>query len=222
MPKFCLRVDLNYVPWDEAEAELFGHGEPAMALKLLAFARSEGFKFHFFTSTRSLSAFPTIHDAVLNDGHRLDWRYDPDESSNWPMAQSQFLQLGHRPKGIGFIAAKPEVAFPENFLYASIVSQSKKVDYVAKDEPPANLIQFAVEAPSLLEAMSQGISIKSWAEKSLQKTLQSEQTTTEILSPQVLARFDPDLAYIRNFYRQLQKEHCQFVTLDDLLKNANT
>jgi len=30
----CIRLDLDYVPWDSYNANLYGHGEPAMILKL--------------------------------------------------------------------------------------------------------------------------------------------------------------------------------------------
>ena len=29
---FCLRIDLDYVPWDTPDATEFGHGEPAVFL----------------------------------------------------------------------------------------------------------------------------------------------------------------------------------------------
>ncbi len=70
---FCLRIDLDYVPWDTPDAKDFGHGEPAMLLRILEMARHTGLKFHFFASNRVLRAFPANADAVLNDGHDLDW-----------------------------------------------------------------------------------------------------------------------------------------------------
>ena len=58
---------MDYVPWDTPDATEFGHGEPAMVLRLLDMARQRGFKYHFFASNRTLRAFPSSAEAVLND-----------------------------------------------------------------------------------------------------------------------------------------------------------
>lgn len=68
-----VRVDLDYVPWDLAYTAQFGHGEPAMLLRLLEFARLHGDQYHFFVSTRVMSALPAAVDAILNERHALDW-----------------------------------------------------------------------------------------------------------------------------------------------------
>ena len=73
----CLRVDLDYVPWDSDE---FGHFEPAGTQKLLLLAQQEGWKMHFFCSLRTLSAFRSLPDAILNDGHDLDWLVEKGDS----------------------------------------------------------------------------------------------------------------------------------------------
>src|SRR5579871_3660245 len=82
---FCLRVDLDYVPWDNPDAAEFGHGEPAVVLRLLDLARDTGCKFHFFASTRVLRAFPATVAAVLDEGHDLDWLCKHPE---WPEGAS--------------------------------------------------------------------------------------------------------------------------------------
>ena len=57
----CLRVDLDYVPWDSPDATEFGHGEPAVLLKLLELGRFTGYKFHFFASNLECRAGTTGH-----------------------------------------------------------------------------------------------------------------------------------------------------------------
>ena len=92
----CLRVNLDYVPWDAALAEEFGHGEPAVVIRLLELARKRGLKLHFFASGRSLRAFPSIGDSVLNDGHDLDWL--GADTAGFAEALPLFRKLGITPQ----------------------------------------------------------------------------------------------------------------------------
>jgi hypothetical protein len=101
--ELCLRIDLDYVPWDTPDAEEFGHGEPAMTLRLLEFARHNGFQFHFFVSNRVLNAFPSVAEAVLNDGHVLDWLCKhPDDQKRTNEARELFDKLGHKFVGLAY------------------------------------------------------------------------------------------------------------------------
>ena len=90
----CLRVDLDYVPWDSDE---FGHFEPAGTQKLLLLAQQEGWKMHFFCSLRTLSAFRSLPDAILNDGHDLDWLVESGVSLE--DARRVFSEFGGEIKG---------------------------------------------------------------------------------------------------------------------------
>src|SRR5580704_15703809 len=106
---FCLRIDLDYVPWDTPDAKEFGHGEPAMLLRILELARHTGLKFHFFASNRVLRAFPANADAVLNDGHDLDWfcKHPEAPGARFQDAKAEFTSLGHEPAGFALRAAWP-------------------------------------------------------------------------------------------------------------------
>src|SRR5579885_2376669 len=99
---FCLRIDLDYVPWDTPDAAEFGHGEPAEVLRILDLGRSTGYRFQFFISNRTLRAFPAVAEAVLNDGHDLDWycKHLEDEDARWPQAAELFESVGHAAKGL--------------------------------------------------------------------------------------------------------------------------
>src|SRR4051812_45936999 len=99
---FCLRIDLDYVPWDTPDAEEYGHGEPAMVLRLLELARSMGYRFHFFASNRVMRAFPSSPDAILNEGHDLDWYCKHPETGveRLDEALQLFGLLGHQPLGL--------------------------------------------------------------------------------------------------------------------------
>src|SRR5437764_582279 len=109
----CIRLDLDYVPWDTANATMFGHGEPAMVLKLLDFARHQGLKFHFFVSNRSLRVFPTLADAVLGEGHDLDWLcHYPDDPKLFEEADRLFALAGHKIVGLGTTMPCPEAEDP--------------------------------------------------------------------------------------------------------------
>jgi hypothetical protein len=97
----CLRLDLDYVPWDAVNAEKYGHGEPAIVLKLLDLARQTGIKFHFFVSNRSLRTFPTTADAILGEGHDLDWlTHYPDDADLFLEARELFTLAGHKIEGV--------------------------------------------------------------------------------------------------------------------------
>src|SRR4051812_5232804 len=110
----CLRFDLDYVPWDSANAEKYGHGEPAMVLKLLALARQTGTKFHFFISNRSLRTFPTTADAILGEGHDLDWlTHYPDDPKLYEEAKKLFALAGHKFQGVALTSPCPEDFNPE-------------------------------------------------------------------------------------------------------------
>lgn len=63
---FLARVDLDFVSYE-------GSDHPAVLLRLLQVCRDHGFKVHFFITSRTLRAFPAAAEAILNEGHHLDW-----------------------------------------------------------------------------------------------------------------------------------------------------
>src|SRR5688572_10068872 len=109
---FCLRIDLDYVPWDTPDAREFGHGEPAILLRLLDLAAAEGVRCHFFMSDRALSAFPTEAEAILNSGHSLDWlcKHPLSFQERYTKALARWEPLGDRPVGFGLRGAWPDTA----------------------------------------------------------------------------------------------------------------
>src|ERR1044071_3019622 len=105
---FCLRVDLDYVPWDTPDATEFGHGEAAAFLRLLDLARSSGYRFHFFASERVLRAFPSEAEAVLNEGHDLDWFCKhPESPERKDEAIKLLAEIGHKPVGLAIKGSWP-------------------------------------------------------------------------------------------------------------------
>jgi len=63
---FLARVDLDFVSYE-------GSDHPAVLLRLLQLCRDHGYKVHFFITLRTLRAFPSAAEAILNEGHHLDW-----------------------------------------------------------------------------------------------------------------------------------------------------
>src|SRR5436189_6418729 len=110
---FCLRIDLDYVPWDTPDAVEFGHGEPAAFLRLLDLARGSGYRFHFFASERVLRAFPASAEAVLNEGHDLDWFCKhPEDPARKEEALRLLAEMGHKPLGLAIKGNWPAVSAP--------------------------------------------------------------------------------------------------------------
>jgi len=193
---FCLRIDLDYVPWDTPDAKEFGHGEPAMLLRILELARHTGLKFHFFASNRVLRAFPANADAVLNDGHDLDWfcKHPEAPGARFGDAKVEFVALGHEPKGFALRAP-----WPANVKAFAGIEQMKFVSGPPGPVPPG-LTLFPVEGKSVREIARTGVSSRTWVEAT--KTQLREAASRNIgltlpVRPQVLARLDPKLVHLR-------------------------
>jgi hypothetical protein len=191
----CLRVDLDYVPWDTPDAREFGHGEPAVFLRMLELARSTGFKFHFFASNRSLNALPAQVDAVLNEGHDLDWLCKrPDQANErFAKATALFKGIGHEP--IGF-AAKGQ------WLEGATFEGIEKMRFVSAQpgpKPPGPTF-YPVETRSSREAIRAGSSMKTWSDAikvQIREATSRHQGITVNVRPQVLGKLDPKLVFLR-------------------------
>lgn len=190
----CLRVDLDYVPWDTPDAEEFGHGEPAMLLRLLEFARGYGYRFQFFVSNRVLRAFPAVGEAVLNEGHDLDWlcKHPEEPDQRFRESVQLFQAIGHRTVGLAVRGSWPMQPMPEALKGLRFLS--------SVGTGPDGWLHFPVEAKSDRDAVRAGLTVRSW-EKSLQTALRDAASrnrgVTLVVRPQVLARIDPALAHLR-------------------------
>ncbi len=218
---FCLRIDLDYVPWDTPDAKEFGHGEPAMLLRILELARHTGFKFHFFASNRVLRAFPTNADAVLNDGHDLDWfcKHPEAPDARFGDAKIEFKTLGHEPTGFALRAA-----WPANVKTFAGIEQMKFVSG-PPGVVPAGLKLFPVEGKSVREIARTGVSSRAWVEAT--KTHLREAASRNIgltlpVRPQVLARLDPKLTYLRELLELSTAIGMPIRTLRDLTADKPT
>lgn len=204
----CLRVDLDYVPWD---ADEFGHGEPAMVLRLLDLARSTGLKLHFFASNRSLRAFPGLPDAVLGEGHHLDWLL-PE-----PWDRGALEDAGRLFKGFGItihgVAARSPV--PETL-------EMKDVQFVSAleaDSPKVRL--FTLAMPTDRDAITAGSTIRSWIEEATRRLRAGGNTNGQTLglTAAVLAKVDPKLQSIREIAEQARALGIPIRTLRDVMKD---
>ncbi len=192
----CLRIDLDYVPWDTPDAEAFGHGEPALLLRLLDLARSGGYRFHFFASNRVLRAFPASAEAVLNEGHDLDWfcKHPLEEGGRKAEALELFERLGHTPVGLCARGSWPAVedvhVTLEEFRFIS----------AAAGPVPDGIKHFVVEARTSRDAARAGLTARSWTDttKALVRDHASRRkAVTVAIRPQVLAKFDAKLTHIQ-------------------------
>src|SRR5579862_7835748 len=151
---FCLRVDLDYVPWDTPDAAEFGHGEPAAFLRLLDLARGGGYRFHFFASERVLRAFPATAEAVLNEGHHLDWFCKhPESLARREEAMSLFSASGHVVKGLSIKGSWPSEGDPKVLEGLSFISSGP-------GPVPHGLQHFPVETRASRDAYRSGTSLR--------------------------------------------------------------
>ncbi len=196
MSFFCLRVDLDYVPWDTPDAHDFGHGEPAALLKLLDLGRNLGIRFHFFASNRVLRAFPAAAESALNEGHDLDWfcKRPEEAEERFLDALDLFGNLGHRPIGMCLRAPwqGPEVP--------AVLLETLRFVSAPGASGPKGLVHFPVDTRTDREAIRGGLSAKAWADASkaaIRDAASRNRSLTLVVRPQVLAKFDAKLAHLR-------------------------
>lgn len=192
----CLRVDVDYVPWDEPDAQEFGHGEPAMVLRLLHMARESGAKYHFFASERVMRAFPALGESVLSDGHHLDWlnKHPHDFEQRYGSAVRAFDPLGVRLRGFAVRGPWPEelncVDLPAAFEFLSAPPGSA----------PAGPKLFPVESRPERDALRAGQTVRVWCDgvkAAMREKAAVGNGITVVVRPQVLAKVDPKLKFLR-------------------------
>jgi hypothetical protein len=213
---FTLRVDLDYVPWDSPDAAEFGHGEPAALLRILDLARHTGYKFQFFVSNRVFRAFPTNAEAVLNDGHDLDWLCKHPEAADkrYEEAHQLFATIGHSPLGLAIRGAWP----PEATTFKGI--EQLQFLSAAPGAIPGRLRLFPVDTRAMREATRAGMSARAWTDVTkvqLREAASRNLGLTVIIRPQVLARFDPQLVHLRELLDFASALDVAVVTLRDRL-----
>ena len=209
-------MDLDYVPWDSPDAAEFGHGEPAAMLRLLTLARQTGFKFHFFISNRVMRAFPSVGEAVLNDGHDLDWlcKHPENASERFAEAVGLFRDLGHSPWGLAMRGAWPPGATFEGLNTLRFITAAAGV-------PPPGLRLFPVEPKPLRDVFRAGMTVRGWTDsmKTHSRTMASRNMATTVsVRPQVLAKYDPQLVHLREVLEMGSAVGLPVRTLRDQLK----
>ena len=215
---FCLRIDLDYVPWDNPDATEFGHGEPAMVLRLLDLARNMGYKYHFFASNRTLRAFPSSAEAVLNDGHDLDWlcKHPADAEARYRECKTLFSLIGHVARGMAV-----KTSWPED---AARFEGTEELEFLSAQPgyEPAGMRFFPVETRSFRAGLRGGQTTKAWSDATklfLREAASRNKGVTVVVRPQVLAKYDPRLATIREILDLSQVAGLRMATLRDLMKS---
>jgi hypothetical protein len=191
-----LRIDLDYVPWDTPDAQEFGHGEPAVLVRLLDLARSLGIRYHFFSSNRVLRAFPAVPEAVLNEGHALDWfcKHPEDFAARYEEGTMLFHQLGLNIAG--FSVRGP---WPESAIGVEIPEGVRFLSAAPGPHPPAVKF-YPVETRGDRDTFRSGQSVRGWTDSvkaHLRAVASLNKGATVCIRPQVIARFDPRLAHVR-------------------------
>lgn len=188
-----LRIDLDYVPWDSPDAAEFGHGEPAMFLRILDLARATGGRYQFFVSNRVLRAFPATAEAVLNEGHDLDWfsKHPEEQEGRYQEALELFEAIGHKPIGLCIRGVWPtDAIFPDELKFLS----------AAPGVTPISAKLFPVDTKSDRDAMRLGITARSWTDgikAQLRDAASRNRSLTVSVRPQVLAKFDSKLSHVK-------------------------
>lgn len=210
----CLRIDLDYVPWDTPDAAEYGHGEPAAFLRLLEFARGRSYRFHFFASERVLRAFAPEAEAVLNEGHDLDWLCKhPESTDRKAEALRLFENLGHVPWGLAVKGSWPATGAPgllEGFRFIS----------AAAGRAPEGIRHFPVETRAARDAFRSGTSVRTWIEgirSQIREYASRNLGLTIAIRPQVLAKHDPHLILIRETIELAEAVGLEIKTLRQVL-----
>jgi hypothetical protein len=211
----CLRVDLDYVPWDTPDAETFGHGEPATLLRLLDLARKRDWRLQFYASNRVLHAFPTTAKAVLADGHHLDWLCKHPEQMNgrYDEARRLFAEIGQEPLGLAVREPWPtDQSLPEGLKFLSAPTGSYA---------PAGKL-FSLRTVPDREAFRAGMSVQAWAKASkelLRDSAKAGEVATVCVRPQVLALFDHRLRHVSELMCFAAAEGLNLATHRDLAES---
>jgi len=218
---FCLRIDLDYVPWDTPDAEAFGHGEPAMLLRLLDLARSTGHRFHFFVSNRVLRAFPASAEAVLNDGHDLDWfcKHPVEGEQREKEALELFENLGHKPEGLAL-----KSAWPADREHLIDLSPFRFVASLAGPSPKG-VKHFVVEGRSARDAVRAGLTARTWTDSTkslLREHASRRKSLITAVRPQVLAKYDPRLHQVKEILDIAGAAGMPVQTLRQVLANESS
>lgn len=165
-----------------------------MVIRLLELARAHGHRYHFFASGRVLRAFPASAEAILNEGHDLDWfcKHLEGGEARREEAWQLFGSIGHTPRGFSL---KSNWA-PESDL------KLEGLEFLSAPLGPApdGVKVFAVETRPDREASRAGLSVRTWSDatKSLIRDAASRgREVTVAVRPQVLAKFDPRLSHVR-------------------------
>jgi hypothetical protein len=190
-----LRVDLDYVPWDTPDAKEFGHSEPATLLRMLEVARKTGYKYHFFASIRVLRAFPAAIEALLGEGHELDW-YCKDPLRLEEL-HAEAKDLGHRLdqtlQGLSVKGEWPAEAPEPGPLGLRFLSARAGAE-------PESVRMFPVQTHGDREGVRAGQSMRLWADEvraKLRDSAMLNRGETLVFRPQVLGKVDPNLRIVR-------------------------
>lgn len=192
----CLRIDLDYVPWDTPDAKEFGHGEPAVVVRLFDLARTLGIRYHFFASNRVMRAFPTIAEAALDEGHALDWLCKHPEAyiERYEEAVLLFGQVGSKIEGLSIRGP-----WPEETVATPLPSGLKFLSAAPGPHPPGVRL-FPVETRGDRETFRSGQSVRTWTDSvktHIRGVASLDRGATVCIRPQVLARFDPRLTHVK-------------------------
>lgn len=203
---FSIRWDLDYVPWDTPDAEEFGHGEPAMILRILEFARQQGVRYQFFASNRVLRAFPSLGDAVIDDGHDLDWlcKHPEEPGLRWDVAQFHFSALGKPPEGIAF-RSPPK----------GICRAPRGIKWTSGGQAEGAAV-FPLTLPAARDSLRAGRTFRAWLEEckaAIESCNASDSGISVAIHPQVLSRHDPHLVGVHQLTSLAQSKDLPMMTL---------
>jgi hypothetical protein len=213
----CLRVDLDYVPWDSPDAHEFGHGEPAAMLRLLELARHLGIRLHAFASNRVMRAFPALPEVLLGEGHDLDWFCKKPEEAEARFEQALELMgdFGTSPVGMCLRSPWPGDALPPRL--------AEVIRFVSTPgtQSLASVRCFPVETRTDREAIRGGLSARAWTDASkaaVRDAAARGRELTLVVRPQVLAKFDPKLAHLREVLEMARAVDLPYRTLRQALQ----
>ena len=200
---FCIRWDLDYVPWDTPDAIEFGHGEPAMLIRILDFARERGLRFQFCASNRVLRAFPALGDAILDQGHDLDWycKHPEEPEMRWPTAQELFSRLGKPPEGVAFKTPPPTLSsLDSSFRWTCGGTVS-------------GVFEIPVKMFSVHTQLASGVGYKKGLDEVSNQLLEPSEPCCLAIRPQDLRKVDPRLGGLDQLFKLCEAHAIPILTL---------
>jgi hypothetical protein len=164
-------------------------------------------------------AFPTMVDALLSEGHDLDWycKHPEDAGERFRQSQEIFADLNHQAIGMAIRGSWPTVfeEFPG-------LHQMQFLSAEPGPTLPSHLSFFPVETRIMRQVLQTGSNVRLWTEQvkiQLRERATRNLGVTLAIRPQVLAKHDPKLNHLHEIIKIANAAGLNTMTLRDLTED---